>query len=311
MAKLLDDLLDVARITRNRIELDKEKITLQEIVDTAVESTRTSIDQKGHQLDIKLPKQPVWLEVDPTRFTQIIANLIDNAVKFTDRGGAIAIEAAVAGNEVTISVTDSGRGVADEQLEDIFNLFAQTDTTLDRSGGGLGLGLALVKRLVGLHGGTVHAFSPGSGLGSEFRIQLPLAVAPQQAAARTVSSVPRTPYRILVVDDNQDAANALTLLLQMQGHTTHTIYSGIDALAAAQNFAPQVVLLDIGLPQIDGYQVARQLRDAFGRSMKLVAVTGYGQAKDIELAQQVGFDHHLLKPVSLDQLTAVLDRVAA
>jgi PAS domain S-box-containing protein len=312
MTRLVDDLLDVSRISRGKVELCKQRVELAILVSRAVETTRPLIQERRHELSLALPTEPVWLEVDPTRLEQVLANLINNAAKYTEVGGSIRLSAARESGAVVIRVRDSGIGIAPDKLQHVFDMFVQVDDGKNRAMGGLGIGLSLVRGLVELHGGTVAAASEGAAKGSEFTVQLPLPPArmADQRLERpeTVSSpavVP--PCRLLVVDDNVDAAETLAHLLRLQGHDVHVAHDGLAALEQAPVVRPQVAILDIGMPKMDGYEVARRLRGLAGlETLRLVALTGWGNEEDRRRARDAGFDRHLVKPVELSALREVL-----
>lgn len=309
LVRLVDDLLDVSRITRGRVELRKEKVDLAEAATRALESARPLIDARRHRLTYEGPPAPVRVEADPVRLAQVIGNLLNNAAKYTDEGGQITLTVGREGHEAVVRVRDTGAGLPPEMLPRVFDLFTQAESTLDRAQGGLGIGLTLVRSLVEMHGGSVQALSAGPGQGSEFVVRLPaLAGEPEaRAGAGPAAAAPVAPRRVLVVDDNADSAESLALLLRLSGHQARTAYNGTSALAAARAFSPQVVLLDIGLPGMDGYEVARRLRaGAGGEKMVLVAQTGYGQEDDHRRSRQAGFDAHLVKPVDPGVLEALL-----
>jgi PAS domain S-box-containing protein len=306
LARLVDGLLDVSRMVSGQITLQKKPAELSEIVQDAVETSRPLIRLRKHHMHLQLPEQPVLLEADVTRLSQVISNLLNNAAKYTDEGGHIQLAAAVDNGIVTIRVRDTGLGIDPQLLPHIFDLFTQAERTPDRSEGGLGIGLTLVKRLVELHGGTVEALSEGLGSGAEFIVRLPViaSTAAQPAAGKVASRAPvvaaadARALRILVVDDNVDAADSISMLLSMEGHETRAVNTARAALLAVPDFKPEVVLLDIGLPEMDGYEVARRLRSQNSpRRMRLVAVTGYGQPADRRRAHAAGFDEHMVKPV--------------
>jgi PAS domain S-box-containing protein len=308
LVRLVDDLLDVSRMVRGQITLQKKPVELAEVVQAAVETSRPLIRRRKHHLTVQLPDTPVRLEADLTRLAQVISNLLNNAAKYTDDGGQIRLDAAVREGVVTIRVRDTGLGVDPDLLPHVFDLFTQADRTPDRSEGGLGIGLTLVKRLVELHGGAVEAHSEGLGSGAEFIVRLPVLPAGATSEPVMPSRVPvvaaadARSLRILVVDDNVDAADSIAMLLNMEGHQTRSVNTARAALLAVPDFKPEVVLLDIGLPEMDGYEVARRLREQNGagaatRRMRLVAVTGYGQPADRRRAQAAGFDEHMVKPV--------------
>jgi CheY-like chemotaxis protein len=315
LVRLVDDLLDVSRMVRGQIVLQKSPVELGEIVRHAVETSRPLIRMRKHRLDVRLPDEALRLNADLTRMAQVLANLLNNAAKYTDEGGQIVLEAGCDGDEVTICVRDNGPGISPALLPQVFDMFTQADRTLDRAQGGLGIGLTLVKRLVEMHGGSVEARSEGLGQGAEFVVRLPLLAAEeeelQEATVRTVDGHAHTRgLRILVVDDNVDAADSIAILLSMEGHQTQTVNNAHDALIAATEFRPDVVLLDIGLPEMDGYEVARRLRSENAiENLRLVAVTGYGQPADRARAQAAGFDKHLVKPVEPAALNEFLRTV--
>jgi signal transduction histidine kinase len=310
LARLVDDLLDVSRITRGKIQLRKEPVELAKLLARAQESARPSIEGRGHKLEIIVPEEPLWLDADPTRLEQVLANLLNNAAKYTDPGGRITIVAARDNEELVLQVRDNGIGIAPEMLPRLFNLFLQADRSLDRAQGGLGIGLTLVRRLVEMHGGTIEAASPGLGNGSEFTIRLPLLPEGrvEPSAIEPVKS-PGQPVRILVVDDSKDTAESLALLLRLEGHEVRMAHDAPAALEIAQLFRPEVAILDIGLPKIDGYELGRRLRDQVkDGKILLIALTGYGQAADRRRSREVGFDHHVVKPVDPVALQELIAR---
>ncbi len=311
LSRLVDDLLDVSRITRGKIQLRKEPVDLATIVSHAVQAARPVIEARGHSLSVLIAPEPMRLNADPTRLRQVLANLLDNASKYTNPGGTIAIDARPEGEEVVVRVRDNGIGIAPEMLPRVFELFTQADVSLDRSSGGLGIGLTLVKSLVLMHAGRIHLNSDGLGHGCEVVVRLPLQpiTEPTGAANRRDSDArpDAAPLHILVIDDNKSAADTLSLLLQLSGHVTRVAYAGPEALDAAAAFRPDVALLDIGLPSMDGFEVARRLRHRpETQDVVLVAITGYGQEEIVQRAREAGFDHHLLKPLDLDKLLALL-----
>jgi len=310
MSRLLDDLLDASRIDQGKIALTLESVELCSILTQTLEGIRAMMDARGQQVVVSAPAQPIWLKADPVRVTQIIENLLNNAAKFTDSQGTIRITLNVVQGKARLSIADNGQGIDAELLPRVFDLFTQGARSLDRSQGGLGIGLSLVRNLVRLHGGTVTATSEGLGHGSEFVVTLPLLV---QRDAGEAAPLPEAAAfhskRVLVVDDNQDAAESLAELLSLRGHETRAITQSRTALELAPEFAPDVVLLDIGLPEIDGFELARILRQLpETRNSLLVAVTGYGQPEDRRATSAAGFDHHLVKPVSLRELEELLDQ---
>jgi PAS domain S-box-containing protein len=313
MAWLLDDLLDVSRITRGQLDLKKDYVELQSIVEMAVETARPLIETKRHSLTINLPAEAVKFEADPLRLSQVISNLLTNAAKYTDAGGQITLAAALAEDELVISVKDSGIGLSPATIPGLFTMFSQVDSAIDRAEGGLGIGLALVKGLVALHGGQVAASSEGLGRGSEFEIRLPRVIVESASETRAEAlhalGNPNAKLRgkLMVVDDNRDAATTLAAVLEMCGYEVVTVYSGAEALEVGARARPQAVLLDIGMPGLSGYETARRIRlEAWGRHTVLIAVTGWGQDDDKRKAQAVGFDHHLTKPVDPDDIERLL-----
>jgi two-component system CheB/CheR fusion protein len=316
LARLVDDLLDVSRITQGSIRLRKEVIDLKSILERAVDATRPLIESRAHELVLHMPQEPVRLEADPTRLEQIVANLLNNAAKYTMPGGQISLSATRDGKEAVIRVRDNGIGVPPDVLGRVFEPFVQSEGSLARSEGGLGIGLTLVRSLVEMHGGRVEAHSPGLGQGSEFVVRLPARV-PQTAEAAIPAAEPAPrplarPVRVLVVEDNLDAAESLATLLRVWGHDVQVAHDGLQALDTARDQRPEVVLLDIGLPGLDGYQVARRLRDDVGLDNSLlVAMTGYGQPEDRRRSREAGIHHHFVKPVEPLVLRNLLADVAA
>jgi len=304
LTRLVDDLLDVSRITRGTVRVERRTVALEEVLDAAVDTWRHLLAQRNQELKMELPKEAVWIEGDPTRLAQVVSNLLHNAAKFTPEGGCISISAGREGSRAVVRVRDTGMGMAPQELERVFDLFVQGPPPLDRPHGGLGLGLTLARRLAELHGGTIEARSGGPGRGSEFVFRVPLAErASEQRASGSApqprAPVPARPRRVLIVDDHDDAREALRFLLEDEGHDVRTAADGPSALSEAERFSPEVVLLDIGLPGIDGYDVARAMRQtAQGRDALLVAVSGYGHPEDRARSRAAGFDDHLLKPVA-------------
>jgi PAS domain S-box-containing protein len=310
LVRLVDDLLDVSRITRDRIELQRSAVELEPMLRHAIDVCLPCTVQYGQTLEYEVPDAPVMLDADPVRLAQILNNLLNNACKFSPLGGTIRVTATLDGDRVRISVKDEGVGISTEQLEDIFDMFAQAHQSSETLTGGLGVGLTLVKRLVELHGGSILARSEGPEKGSEFIVELPLARAAQEAVSPDETSAAGdkvTALRVLVVDDNVDNAESMSMLLSLNGHQTRVAYDGMTALEMAEEFQPQAVLLDIGLPKMNGLEVCRRMRgESWGRSMKIVAVTGWGQDADRQRSAQAGFDHHLVKPVEYSDLEQVL-----
>jgi signal transduction histidine kinase/CheY-like chemotaxis protein len=309
MIRQVDELLDVSRISRGKIELRKDRAELTQIVNHAVETLRPLCESLRHELSVNIPPPPVYVLGDPIRLAQVIGNLLNNACKFTDKGGRIWLNGAVEGEAVVIRVRDTGIGLAKDQLCRIFELFAQVDNSLERARDGLGLGLTLVKKLVEMHDGTVEATSEGPGRGSEFVVRLPLLREAQPAQPRRpadAKSEQMVSRRILVVDDNRDSANSLAMLLNLLGHTVDTAHDGREAVERAATFRADVILLDIGMPRLNGYEAARRIREQRQQGLKLVALTGWGQEEDRQRSEDAGFDAHLVKPVDLAALTKLL-----
>jgi len=312
MVRLVDDLLDMSRATRGSIVLKREPVDLSEVVARAIEMSRPSIDARGHRLEVNLPAASVYVDGDLIRLTQVLGNLLNNAAKFTEPGGQIWLTLERGGQEATIHVRDNGIGIPTEMLPLVFELFTQVNNSLDRSYGGMGIGLTLVRHLVELHGGRVDARSEGPGQGSEFVVRLPILVghmAPPSVPddASNGGDSADDAHRILLVDDNADAALSLAMLLRCFGHEVESYHEGAAALEAAEELRPEVALIDISMPGMDGYQVARRLRLLPGlQGIVLIALTGYGREEDRRQSYAAGFDHHLVKPVKLDELTQLL-----
>jgi PAS domain S-box-containing protein len=315
LVRLVDDLLDISRISRGKIDLQKQRVNLTMVVESAVESSRPLIDAGEHRLTVRLPETPVEIDADVTRLAQVLQNLLNNAAKYTPHGGRIELSVAVDAHEVTIRVSDNGIGIPPDMLDRVFEMFMQVDRRIERSSGGLGIGLTLVQRLVELHGGRVDAASEGLGRGSTFTVRLPLPEAAALEAARPADAGALEPPRalkVLVVDDNRDGADSLAMMLTAFGHDVRVEYEGRHGAAGAAAWRPDIALLDIGLPGLNGYELARRLRqDASTRHTVLVAVTGWGQHEDRRRSAQAGFDHHLVKPVDPPHLRALLNLVAA
>jgi PAS domain S-box-containing protein len=313
MTRLVDDLLDVSRITRGKIELRKEAVELASVVRSAVEASRPLIEKWEHQLTVVVPPEPIRLEADATRLAQVLSNILTNAAKYTDQGGHIRLAVERLGDEVLVRVKDDGIGIPKDALPRIFDMFTQLPGSLDRSEGGLGIGLTLVRRLVELHGGAVEARSEGPGKGSEFIVRLPIARDAARLREPSVGDLTGVaPRRILVVDDNRDAAESLGMLLEMIGNEVRLAHDGLEAVTAAAEFRPDVVLLDLGLPKLNGYEAARAIREGTGGDgVLLVALTGWGQEEDRRRSRAAGFDHHLTKPVDFEALRKLLASVDA
>jgi signal transduction histidine kinase len=309
LARLVDDLLEVSRITQRKVVLRKSVVRLQELIESAVEVARPSIEKCEQELVVRLPAEDLWVEVDPVRLSQVLGNLLHNASKFTPQGGRITIEAQVEPDGLEISVADNGVGIAKELLSSVFDLFSQADRSLDRAQGGLGIGLSLVKGLVEMHGGVVTAHSDGPGSGSRFAIRLPLEsiTTTRPVGGAGADSIGEQARRVLVVEDSADAAEAMQLLLTQLGHEVRVVNDGAQAVEAAKAFRPDVILLDIGLPGVDGYELARRFRALDETSSaRVIAVTGYGQPSDRARSSAAGFDHHLVKPVDPAKLAAAI-----
>jgi signal transduction histidine kinase len=316
MVRLVDDLLEVSRITRGKIELRRERVELAVVLRSAVETSRPLMEAARHQLAITVPPEPLTVDADPVRLSQVIANLLNNAAKYTEEGGQIWLTARREGGEAAVSVRDTGLGIPADMLHRVFDMFAQVDRTLKRSQGGLGIGLTLARTLVEMHGGRVEARSEGPGKGSEFTIRLPLAAEDSKAAevrTRAGGAQPAglSQQRVLVVDDNRDAADSLGMLLKFLGADAHVVYDGPSALQALHIYRPAVVFLDIGMPGMDGHEVARHVRQVPEfRGVLLIAMTGWGQEEDRRRSKAAGFDHHLVKPADADALQALLSSLA-
>lgn len=313
MVHLVDDLLDVARISTGKVELRRRPMDLKEVVATAVETSASLIDSGGHRLTVEMPSQPLPMHADPTRIAQVVSNLLNNAAKYTPEGGRIALKGRVEGREAVISVTDTGVGLEPDALAKVFEMFAQVPGA-GKPQGGLGIGLSLVKSLVGLHGGSVSATSPGPGQGSTFTVRLPLTEGNDMSTDTSLASTSSTPgqLQVLVVDDNTDAAESLGVLLDIEGHAAHIAHTGAEALQVAQSQALDVVFLDIGLPDMTGYDVAKRMRMLPGmQKTLLVALTGWGTQDDRQRTRDAGFDRHLTKPAELPAVEELLRAAAA
>jgi CheY-like chemotaxis protein len=308
MALLLDDLLDISRVTRGTLELRPQMTNLTSIIETAIETARPVIESKRHVLKIEVADEAARFAADPMRLAQVLSNLLTNAAKYTDPDGEIRLRATCSADTVTIRVIDNGIGIPPDALEEVFAMFSQVKSSQDRSEGGLGIGLAFARGLIHLHGGTLEARSEGSGRGSEFIVNVP---------RRTLSSTPASPVsvasgtsvrrRILIADDNRDAADSLAILLRMDGHDVSVVHDGRQAVTTIDSFRPEVVMLDIGMPELNGYEVARQVRQGpLGKFVTLIAVTGWGQASDKARAAAAGFNHHFTKPIEPEGLTQML-----
>jgi PAS domain S-box-containing protein len=314
LSRLLDELLDVNRIARGQFAIEHEPLDLRDVLARAIETSRPLIDSRRHSFEVSVPDQPARVLGDALRLTQTFVNLLNNAAKYTPEGGSIRLSASVRGAEVEVRVVDNGAGIERDMLEKVFDLFVQADPGFHNALGGLGVGLALVRRVVELHGGNVQARSEGRTYGAEFVVRLPLSIEQIQAVSTQTRPAPdsiRT-LRVLIVDDNRDAADSLNLLLASMGQNVYVAYDGQSAISVARTFKPDVVLLDIGMPQMSGYEVARALRaDASAEELALVAVTGWGQEADRERAKAAGFTYHFVKPISEEALRLILTEVSA
>ncbi len=313
MVRLVDDLLDVSRITTGKLVLRTERVSLQEVMTIAIDAVRPLVDAKGHTLSVDLPAIKIELDADATRLSQIFSNILNNAVKYTEPGGSIRVTARLAHGAVEIRVVDTGIGIAADKMPAVFEMFTQFDASPERTHGGLGVGLALSKRLVQLHGGTIAAHSDGLGQGSEFTVRLPLATAPADAAnAEVRQHEPSQSRRVLVVDDNRDFALSLSALLELEGHDVRTTFEATSAETVAEEFRPEIAFLDLGLPNVNGFELARRLRvQPWMNGTVLVAVTGWGKEEDRQRSREAGFDLHLVKPVEPDQILDQVRKVAA
>jgi signal transduction histidine kinase/ActR/RegA family two-component response regulator len=308
MVRLVDDLLDVSRINTGKFTIKSGRVELKAVVNDALEVVRPYIELHGHELVIDLPDRPVFLHGDATRLAQILSNLLNNAAKYTNRGGRVSLKATVEERTLVLVVSDTGIGIAPDMLDTVFEMFVQVDSTLERSTAGLGVGLSLARKLVELHGGSIEAHSAGLGHGSQFVVRLPIVVEPELPAKPTPAAfISAESYRILLADDNVDFVNSIGALLTAMGHSVVITHNGTDALAAAKRFCPDYAFLDIGLPKMSGYDLARAMRALpCGAMTVMIAVTGWGQEKDRQLAFEAGFDHHMVKPVRFEQIEEIL-----
>jgi CheY-like chemotaxis protein/two-component sensor histidine kinase len=308
LTRLVDDLVDVAKFRRGLVTLEKQSVDVSAVAEQALETTRPLVDARQQHVEVTLPPEPVFLVCDPVRLIQVLANLLDNAARYTPPGGRIALAIRSAANELILEVSDTGKGIAGELLPQIFNLFMQGDQPLHRPSGGLGVGLAVVRNLVELHGGTVQAESEGPGRGSRFVVRLPLVQGvPDEVPQIAPSSVPSR-HRILIVEDNIDAAESLAAWLRLRGHTVRTTHDGVAGVNAAREFRPNVAVLDIGLPGANGYLVAEQLRQsAETKNILLIAVSGYSSIDFRRRAAEAGFNHYLIKPADPERLVALIE----
>ena len=309
MIRLVDDLLDLNRVTHDRLELRRSEVELSSVVQQAVEVARPLVDSAGHHLTIDLPAEPIYLNADRARLAQVFGNLLNNSCKYTRPKGSISLSAERAGDEVVVTVKDNGAGIPPDKLDSIFDMFMQVDGTSERSQGGLGIGLTLVKRLTEMHGGSIEARSAGEGEGSEFIVRLPVLSQPAVAAASgpDAASQSRPQRRVLIVDDNHDSADSLAMLMRLTGNDTYMAHDGLEAIEAIEKYRPEVVLLDIGLPGLDGHEVCRRVREQpWGKDIIVIALTGWGQEDDRRKSEEAGFNGHLVKPVDYDKLLELL-----
>jgi PAS domain S-box-containing protein len=313
VTRLVDDLMDVSRITRDKLRLKRQRVELAAVVQAAVETSRPLMAAGGHEFSAVVPLEPIVLDADPARLAQAVSNLLSNAARYTEHGGRVWLTAERQGSDAVITVRDTGIGIPAPMLPRIFEKFAQLDRPLERSEGGLGIGLSLVKALVELHGGTVHAHSGGTGKGSEFIVRLPVVVeaGSPTAADDDKRAVHASGLRILVVDDNRDSTATLSMLLRILGNEVRIANDGVEGFGEADEFRPDVVLLDIGMPKMNGYETARRIRSQpWGKRIVLIALTGWGQERDRQLSREAGFDHHFVKPVDPVVLTKLLASIA-
>jgi len=312
LTRIVDDLLDVSRVTRGKVVLQKQPLSIAAMVADAIEISNPLITALNHRMDISLPPNDLFVDGDAARLSQVLANVLNNAARYTEDGGDIWLSVSQTGAEVLISVRDTGIGMPSELLTEIFNIFTQSERSIDRSQGGLGIGLTIARSIIVLHGGRIEARSQGPGHGSEFVIHLPLLEQQPSANAQQEISftTEKTIRRILVVDDNRDAADGMAMLLDISGHITKTAYDGLEAIAAAESFKPELVLLDIGLPHMDGYAVAKHLRQqASSRDIVLSALTGYGDDDDRRRSREAGFNYHFVKPMEFAILNELLEQM--
>lgn len=312
LVRLVDDLLDMSRVTSGKLELRKERVELRAVIDAAIETSRPAIEQAGHDFAVHLPDEPIVVDGDHTRLSQVVSNLLNNSAKYTPQGGNVRLTVARDGETAVVSVSDDGVGIPPAMLRRVFEMFTQVDRSLERSSGGLGIGLALVKGLVEMHGGSIEVQSGGEGRGSEFIVRLPLSTASDGPAHQVVSPVAPASLelgarRVLVVDDNKDAADSMRHLLELLGHDVRTANDGEAGITEAEAFRPELVLMDLGMPRMNGYEACRRIRaQPWGKDMLLVALTGWGQEDDRRKTAEAGFDHHFVKPVETAALRKLL-----
>jgi signal transduction histidine kinase len=315
LVRLIDDLLDVSRVSQGKIQLRKERIQAVDVVRSALESSQPLIDSAGHTLTVDVPPEPIWLDADLTRLAQVVGNLLNNAAKYTPEAGRIGLSLRTDGDDAVVAVSDNGLGIPADMQSKVFQLFTQVENHAGRARGGLGIGLALVQQLVAMHGGSVSVESAGPGQGSAFTVRIPLAAYEMETQRQTeqlaAQPAPTQPLRVLVVDDNVAVAQTVGWMLEEIGHRYHVVHDGRQALQAAREFRPDAILLDIGLPVMDGYAVCRAFRqdDVFKNAL-IIAQTGWSHQRDKTLASEAGFDHYLVKPVAYDDLERILARIA-
>jgi PAS domain S-box-containing protein len=309
LVRLTDDLLDVARITQDKVHLRRERIDVRAVLNQAVEATRPLADAEAHTVTLDLPQEAMWTDADPTRLGQAFSNILNNAVKFTERGGRIRITAHAADEVAVVAIADTGIGIPPAMVPRVFEMFTQLQQYRDRTQGGLGIGLALARRLIALHGGSIDAFSEGPGRGTTFTVRVPLAPASERRADRADSpgGQGQRACRVLVAEDNVDAAEMMRMMLELRGHDVRVARDGLEAVAIARSFDPMIAFVDIGMPNLDGYGAAVQIREALGDEVVLVALTGWGQDDDKRRSREAGFDHHLTKPPEPEQLARLID----
>ncbi|HEX2269071.1 MAG TPA: ATP-binding protein [Pyrinomonadaceae bacterium] len=310
----MDDLLDVARISSNKLELRKERVSLAEIVNSAIETSRPLIERASHQLQLSLPEEPVTLDADPIRLAQAFSNLLNNAAKYSQPGSRISLTATQEDGELIVKIRDMGIGIDSDKLQRIFEMFVQVEPSRERADSGLGIGLTLVQRLIEMHDGSIEARSDGVGQGSEFVVRLPVAAplpADTPAVKNDRAAPPNVRQRILVVDDNVDAVESMAMALELLGHEVATALDGVEAIQAAKLFRPDLVFLDIGMPRLNGYETARQIRQQpWGQLMVLVALTGWGQEEDRQRTLAAGFNYHVVKPIDFLRLGQLVEETA-
>jgi CheY-like chemotaxis protein/two-component sensor histidine kinase len=311
MVRLIDDLLDISRINRNKMELRRSRALLADVISSAVETSRPVIEAAGHELTVSLPSEPVYLDADLTRLAQVFGNLLSNSAKYTQKGGHIWLTAERQGWVVSVSVRDNGLGIPADSLRSIFDMFSQVDRSIERSTGGLGIGLALVKGLVEMHGGTVKAHSAGLGKGSTFTVRLPIVADGWEDASSQEGGGPTSANismrRILVVDDSRDAANSLAHVLRLLGNEVRVAHDGIEAVKVAEEYRPEFILMDVGMPRLNGYDAVRRIRERpWGAGTVIIALTGWGQDGDLVQSKEAGCDGHLVKPVDIGDLERLL-----